>query len=366
MDVATVSGEQPAFLGCYSNGWIWPEADLDWVKTLLLFFDGIALFMPQSLVNKVVETDPYLAQPLAARGLLTNLDPDEILDQETSQIIISIVDRLVTANPSAVHRMGFEIERWEFDLTSSHLGAFANPAGVQRVLNELRNRGLAGSLDPEGLFKIDPNMRSGILQACAQVISMKCRKSGTDLALFSSPRDPHGHLTYHDPVESWSSIIVQDVAAVGADLTAVPLDDILDFRAEHGAEYRAYLRKLRALAREIEVLGDNADDILRARAQEFDDLAADLRRRTKSAFRRRAMSVVVTMAATSWTVHTGDPMGAALAAAAGLMGLTPSPDVPPAYSYLFNVAELSRHHDPDQPGIFIRHNRPYGRIIGRS
>src|SRR5689334_22738116 len=51
---------------------VWNEEFADWVKSLLLFFDGIALTLPETEMEQLIEFDPVLAQPLAEQGLLQN------------------------------------------------------------------------------------------------------------------------------------------------------------------------------------------------------------------------------------------------------------------------------------------------------
>jgi transcriptional regulator with XRE-family HTH domain len=65
---------RPEFAHYYGD-WIWTEKQTDWIKSLLLFFDGIALALPQSMASRLVDTDPILAQPLAQLDLLRNYPP---------------------------------------------------------------------------------------------------------------------------------------------------------------------------------------------------------------------------------------------------------------------------------------------------
>ena len=47
------------------------------VKSLLLFFDGIATQYPSDDFNRLVDSDPVLALPLVESGLLVNYAPNE-------------------------------------------------------------------------------------------------------------------------------------------------------------------------------------------------------------------------------------------------------------------------------------------------
>ncbi|MFJ1874258.1 hypothetical protein [Streptomyces chartreusis] len=68
----------------YANDWIWPSGRAALMKSTLPFFDGIALSLPQDLVDRTIETSPGLAQPLAEQGLLINLEPKTHLQPATA------------------------------------------------------------------------------------------------------------------------------------------------------------------------------------------------------------------------------------------------------------------------------------------
>jgi hypothetical protein len=48
----------------YYGDWIWNEELTGWVKSLLLFFDGIALSVSPARADELIESNPVLAQPL--------------------------------------------------------------------------------------------------------------------------------------------------------------------------------------------------------------------------------------------------------------------------------------------------------------
>jgi hypothetical protein len=57
----------------------------DWIKTLLLFFDGVAVLVPDYMHDRLLFTDPTLAQPLADQGLLHQLSPEMLIDQSVTE-----------------------------------------------------------------------------------------------------------------------------------------------------------------------------------------------------------------------------------------------------------------------------------------
>jgi hypothetical protein len=59
----------------------WHPGQSDWIKSLLLFFDGVAVLVPDYMRDRPLFTDPTLAQPLADQGLLHRLSPETLVDQ---------------------------------------------------------------------------------------------------------------------------------------------------------------------------------------------------------------------------------------------------------------------------------------------
>ena len=54
-------------------------------------------------------------------------------------------------------------------------------------------------------------------------------------------------------------VVSIDMELVAPNLDPVPVDELLTFRAEHGAEFRAYARGLRAAVRDLSGLAGRAD-----------------------------------------------------------------------------------------------------------
>jgi hypothetical protein len=44
---------------------------------------------------------------------------------------------------------------------------------------------------------------------------------------------------------SEADVVEADIETIGIDLTKVPLDEVLDFRKQHGSQFRDYARELR-------------------------------------------------------------------------------------------------------------------------
>ena len=133
-------------------------------------------------------------------------------------------------------------------------------------------------------------------------------------------------------------VVTFDLNTVGVDLGRVPIDEILDFRHEHFDAHRAYARSVRLFSHELSSMPAAEQQIaFEQRQAELDELAADLRRTSRKAWKKPA-SFALTFAGATWTYTTGDPLGAALAVVGALIGL--GKDESPqssAYSYLFDA-----------------------------
>lgn len=357
----------------YYPGWIWPGSHVDRMKELLLFFDGIALTLPQRQARQVIDQDPVLAQPLVERGLLVNLEPRTWIDEATARKMIALLRDLLDSPFQQARQREYGNHEppgaW-------HWGYDQAPADADRFTEELIQRGLITRNLGDGVMEMDGATRHLILLVLAQALWVTTASSqirvqpvgGDDAArptaewrstlyaytqsidprhilwrLFGSQRRLRSSLLL---TESLLGPTVQaDQAAIDLDLSAVPLDEVLAYRHEHGAHFRAYARGLRTFLYSLAQVppGPERDNAIRQRQEEIRDAAVDLRHRIRDAFRVSAVPITLTIAGAAWTaLHDRDPIGAFLAALAGTSAL-PSYGTPvSAYSYLL----LTRRREP--------------------
>lgn len=72
------------------------------------------------------------------------------------------------------------------------------------------------------------------------------------------------------------------------------------------------------------------------RQAEIDDLASDLRRKSRKAWKKPA-SFALSITGAAWTFITGNPLGALLAGGASVIGLDSESKTANSYSYIFNA-----------------------------
>ena len=323
----------------YYPGWIWHDADS--LKNLLLFFDGIALLVPAYMRDQVGLIDSELSVPLHEDGLLQILEPEELVDKAaTEKLAHSLADILGTGALDALASEGTRFH----ELSYSRLGGFGEQRLADGIIHELKARGLARDSEDGASVPMHPQVHSLVLVLLAQILRSYGERQGLVLQpvtdrpqLVESLRE----LLSLQAMPSAGHVVATDLATVGVDLSGVPLDEVLSFREEEGASYRAYARSVRKFMRDISRL----DEAARAEAQEdrieeLEDLASSLRQRSQRRWQRRPASLALSIAGCAWSILTGDIVGPVITGAQGLLGdRDESPGECEAYSYLFRAGQ---------------------------
>jgi hypothetical protein len=323
----------------------WTHREIDRIKNLLLFFDGICILLPRYMTGREVSADPYLAGPLEKMGLLTILDPETFIDQQATESLITTLTELITTG--AFDELGNYPKHLYQEISSSRLGSYADPALSEMIVDELQRRDLARPSEDGVSVPLHPAVRMTVLVLLSQLARDTGRRAGMNLhpattnrrtivellEVLSLPANPSaGHL------------VMLDLETVGVDLRHVPLDDILEFRASHGEAYRSYARNIRE---QIRILGllepQEREEAIRDRQAEFKEIAEDLKATALKKWRNPAAFFTLSAAGAGWMVtHGHDPIGALLALlAAGFSLPSATSDQPvAAYSYVFKAHEL--------------------------
>src|SRR5579884_649642 len=286
----------------YLSSWTWPDQAMDWVKSLLLFFDGIAWLLPGEVCEELLDADPVLAGPLFDAGLLRNYEPESWMSPAIARDIRAAMRTVVAqcAAPVPEHLWPSKVIR--------HFVASGEDADA--IVDELITAGAialpprtASRFPPPGRVLITPQAYDTVLMVLA--LGARSTIPDADLQLAGSPRQarhpllsslddrlmaklwstggggvlslgaallalgapPDTLLTQPSQVQSarddpeergallrragdaWGWVtplaVSADLQDVGIDVSGVPLDEVLDFRRQHGAEYRAYRRNVR-------------------------------------------------------------------------------------------------------------------------
>ncbi len=229
------------------------------------------------------------------------------------------------------------------ELSYSRLGSFGDPGLAKMILDELKARGLARDTEDGVSIPMHPAVRYLVLVLLSQIL----RPKGSALGLDLSPATDRPQLVQAltellslPNLPSAGHVVALDLATVGVDLSAVPIDEVLGFRAEHLAAHRQYARAVRRFVRELSLLpSGERDAALDDRETELTELAAQLRK-TARRFWRRPASFALSIAGAAWRLTMGDPIGAAIGVGAAIAGGVKGDKAETgAYSYLFSARE---------------------------
>lgn len=330
-----VEAQKPEIAFYYPNP-MWFSGN--WVKSLILFFDGIGLLVPSYMKDGPEHADPAIVSGLKKHGLLHVLEPETVVDKTATEKLATAMTDIITSGAlDSLAREGSEFG----ELSYSRLGGYGDPALAEMIHAELKKRGLARDTRDGVSIPMHPMVRSLILVLLAQILRPHGDRIGVELSpatdrpeivdalkeLLSLPTSPSaGH------------VVAADLKVVGVDLGSVPIDEVLSFRRDHLDQHKAYVRAVRRFVRELSLLGEKERAAaLAEREEELSEMAQELQNTARKAWKQPA-SFALSVAGAAWTYTTGDHIGAALAAGAAVAGFSPAPTQEVgAYSYLFKA-----------------------------
>ena len=317
----------------------WLATEGDWIKSLLLFFDEVAILLPDYMRGRHRDADPSLTGPLEDRGILRILEPKEWIDTDVAETLAEIMVDLLARGvfdglPEASHFA---------ELSNSRIGYGADAELAEFLVEELRQRGLARSSEDGVSVPLHPVVRTTILVILGQL----ARGAGERRGMAVHPTTDQSKAATdlletlsRDGMPSCDSVIRLDLEPVTLDLSTIPIEDVLQLRKDHQEAHSAYIRSLRGFLVELGQISNAAerDAALLERRQEIADLAHDNRRAVRQAVGKNLASWSMGIAGGAWSAATGDILGATVGALGLGAGLIPgSAQTVGAYSYLFAV-----------------------------
>src|SRR3954447_2665716 len=288
----------------------WPPIDnrslSGWTKTMLLFFDGVAILAPPEVADSVVERDESTMLPLAESGLLQTLDPAEMIDEATADAILEFLfavstdpyedmmsrERLFNYVDEPLEERGIIFRN---RLAASSRLPEATRSLAEMLWAELRARGLVSEPLDDGSVRAQKRFW-GIYEAfLAYTLRPQGRNRGLDL--YPATDDARmvrafmGLLNV-DRHPSAGHVVAFDLEQVAIDLSHTPLDEVLAFRQQYGAQYRSYAANLRRFVNEVSALeADERRQRYQERRSELADAADELARFSRKSWRQPAASI---------------------------------------------------------------------------
>lgn len=315
---------------------VWDQGD--WIKNLILFFDGVALLVPQYLRDKPRDGDPAIVVGLEQHHLLHQLEPEKIVDATATEQLAAAMREIIESGK--LDKLDTKSEFHE--LSMSRLGYFGNESLARAIFDELKKRGLARETEDGKSIPMHAQVRSLVLVLLSQILRAYGPRIDAELCpVTDRPKVVHAlaEMLAQKVLPSTGAVIAFDMATVSVDVGAVPMDELLSFRQENLKAYKRYTLSARRFAQELSKISDEErNDAFDLRQAELDDLASDIRRKARKAWRKpAALTFSLTGAAVS--LAAGHPLAAGLSLSSALLGYTPAskPEMG-AYSYLFSAA----------------------------
>jgi hypothetical protein len=332
--------ETPPETAYYYPEWHWTEAEHGWVKSMLLFFDEIALLVPDFKSHEPGMLDPVLTGPLEERGLVRQIAPEDFVDYEMSCQLSEIITGMLRSGafdklPSVA----------TFPTLSRSRAGLLEDGGSIALVAALEARGLARPSEDGFTVPMHPDVRTTYLTVLAQLSRAAGRKWGYDLHPITSQGSASAALVsaLNQDLTARGHVVDFDRQAVAMTLDEVPLDEVLSYRSENREAHRLYMADLRRFCREVSQIEDESDR-MRAfddRKAEIESAANELRTRLKRAFRpKQSLSLVLGLVGAGLTVASGNPLPAAIGFGSAMLGFTPDKPADTAYTYLVGA---SRH-----------------------
>jgi hypothetical protein len=285
---------------------VWQNGD--WLKNLILFFDGVALLLPSRGRNKPFDQDPAIATGLAEHGLLRVLEADTFIDKEAMDAMATqLLEVMDTGVLDALQKNA----RFH-SLSYSRMGGMADPELAQLLIDELVDRGLVKPLADEEIM-MHRQVRLLILLLWSQILRSTAWKSQIDpQPVTDHPEIVEGLRIFLREAKPLGvgAVVASDIESVAVDLSTVPIDEILDFREDNGALYRRYALETRSYVLSLTNLPPEERKVeLTKRRRDLSELAREIHERSRSTFGKKLRAISLNCIG-SWL---GGPVGGLVA-----------------------------------------------------
>ena len=327
--------QEPRELAFYYPNPMWTYGN--WIKSLVLFFDGIALLLPDYMRDRPEQVDRPIAVGLREEGLLEVIEPETAVDSSATEKLATAMTEIIASG--ALDELAKE-ETAFHEISMSRLGAYGDRGLYKMIFEELKERGLARESEDDVSIPMHPKVRSLVLVLLSQIL----RPYGSSINANLSPATDLGQMVaalsefLSQGIEpSCGSVVEFDLNTVTVDLASVPFDEVLDFRSQNLGAHKRYMLSVRSFAMALSRMPEEERQVNFAQRQsELDELASDLRNCARKSWKKPA-SFGLTLAGTALSVMT-TPFSSLIRFAATLVGHEGNggADVG-AYSYLFRA-----------------------------
>ena len=204
----------------YYPGQYWHDAD--WIKNLILFFDGVAMLIPEYMSDHAKFEDYPIVTSLREHGLFHVIRPEESIGKEETEELAKALAEIIASGgldhlTKESHR---EVDRSNFgSLSMSRLGFYGDEKLAESIVQELRSRGLARDTEDGVSIPMHRTARALILVLLAQILKSK----GDSMGLTLSPA-----------TDQWRLVEALKEITSTQDSPAPSVGDIVFFRYVNG------------------------------------------------------------------------------------------------------------------------------------
>ena len=156
--------ESPRELAFYYPNPLW--ANGEWIKSILLFFDGVALLVPGYMKDRPERLDPPIVVGLEEHGLLEIIEPEQAVDRSATESLAMAMTDIVTSE--ALTELEGEATAFA-ELSMSRLGFYGDEGLYKMIFDELKRRGLARDSEDGVSAPMHPKVRSLVLILLSQI-----------------------------------------------------------------------------------------------------------------------------------------------------------------------------------------------------
>ena len=318
----------PPDVAFYYPGQYWLNAD--WVKNLVLFFDGIGMLIPSYMPDQGDWTDVPVVQGLQEHNLLHVLRPELLVGEAETQELVTAFRTIIESG--GLDSLTMRAKEPEFQsefgtISMSRMGYYGNVALAKELVQSLQERGLAAHTRDGVSIPIHRQVRGLVLTLLSQII--KAREDLLGITLSPATDQVKFVRALNEVLASVSAssltpadIISFDTYVVGIDLASVPMEEVLAFRREHYSQHRDYRLAVRKFARQLsDMPAVERPTAMEQREDELRDLASDLSRSYLPGWRQGATFGLGLFAAGMGgysSIESGEAVPLAAAGAAGL------------------------------------------------
>ena len=322
--------------------------NVNWIKNLVCFFDGIAMLIPDGMPNPHRGEDEPIVWALEKHKLLRTIRPEEIIDEKATEALAKAFHEIIISGrlDHLMHRRTESTIKADFEaLAKAKLGTHIDRELAGSISHTLYSRGLAYDPGDGTSIEVDRTILVLVLVLLAHILRPKGEDMGITLSPATDQREVVNVLSEILKPESSppevGDIVSFDMAKVAVDFGAVPIDEILDFRQQHRRQHRDYILSVRQFARDLSLMPpDERKAKFEQRQEELKTLSYDLRRIYRGSW-KTLCSVGISLVGAAWIASKGDPIAGTFdrSVAAGTALIADKPTEVGVYSYLISAKQ---------------------------